>query len=36
MKSMLYVDAVGLDADEALRSWVESALKFLKKLPPKK
>jgi TfoX/Sxy family transcriptional regulator of competence genes len=35
MKSMIYVDARGLDLDESLRSWVESALKFVKKLPPK-
>jgi TfoX/Sxy family transcriptional regulator of competence genes len=35
MKSMIYVDACGVDSDESLRLWVESALKFVKKLPPK-
>jgi TfoX/Sxy family transcriptional regulator of competence genes len=35
MKSMIYVDARGLDSDESLRPWVDSALKFVKKLPPK-
>jgi TfoX/Sxy family transcriptional regulator of competence genes len=35
MKAMIYVDANGLDSDESLRPWVESALKFVKKLPPK-
>jgi TfoX/Sxy family transcriptional regulator of competence genes len=36
MKSMIYVDACGLDSDETLRPWVESALKYARKLPPKK
>jgi TfoX/Sxy family transcriptional regulator of competence genes len=36
MKAMIYVDAGGLDSDESLRPWVESALKFVKNLPPKK
>jgi TfoX/Sxy family transcriptional regulator of competence genes len=35
-KSMIYVNARGLDSDESLRTWVESALKCAKKLPPKK
>ena len=35
MKSMIYVDASGLDTEESLRSWVESASRFVKKLPPK-
>ena len=35
MKSMIYVDARGLDLDESLRSWVEPALNLVKKLPPK-
>jgi TfoX/Sxy family transcriptional regulator of competence genes len=36
MKSMIYVDAGGVDSDESLRAWVDSSLKFVKKLPPKK
>ena len=36
LKSMIYVDARGLDSDESLRTWVESALKYVRKLPPKK
>jgi hypothetical protein len=36
LKSMIYVDAGGLDSDESLQTWVESALKFIKTLPPKK
>jgi TfoX/Sxy family transcriptional regulator of competence genes len=36
MKAMIYVDAGGLGSDESLRPWVESALQFVKKLPPKK
>jgi TfoX/Sxy family transcriptional regulator of competence genes len=36
MKSMIYVDVNGLDSDESLRSWVDAALKFVRKLPPKK
>lgn len=35
MKSMLYVDAIGTDSDEALEQWVESALAFVRTLPPK-
>ena len=35
MKSMNYVEASGLDSDESLRPWVDSALMFVKKLPPK-
>ena len=35
MKSMIYVEASGLASDESLLLWVESALKFVKKLPPK-
>jgi TfoX/Sxy family transcriptional regulator of competence genes len=31
----IYVDAHGLDSDEALRTWVECALKYVDKLPPK-
>ena len=36
LKSMIYVEARGLDSDESLRSWVESALKYVDNLPPKK
>ena len=36
LKSMIYVEPGGLDSDESLRTWVESALKFVKTLPPKK
>jgi hypothetical protein len=36
MKSMLFVDAAGTDSDEALHQWVESALGFVRTLPPKK
>lgn len=36
LKSMIYVDARGLDTDESLRSWVASALKYVKNLPPKR
>jgi hypothetical protein len=36
MKSMMLVDAVGSDSDEALHEWVESALAFVGTLPPKK
>lgn len=36
MKSMIFVDAHGTDCDEALSEWVESALTFVRTLPPKK
>ena len=36
MKSMLFVDAAGLDSDESLQAWIESALKYAGSLPPKK
>jgi TfoX/Sxy family transcriptional regulator of competence genes len=35
MKSMIYVDARGLDSDESLQSWVGMALEFARTLPPK-
>jgi TfoX/Sxy family transcriptional regulator of competence genes len=35
-KSMIYVNTVGLDSDESLRTWIDSALKYAKKLPSKK
>ena len=34
MKSMIFVDAAGVDSDEALRSWVADALAFARTLPP--
>jgi hypothetical protein len=33
MKSMIYIDASGTDSDEALATWVESALRFAKGAP---
>ena len=36
MKSMVYVEASGVDSDESLRAWVGSALRYVKTLPPKK
>jgi hypothetical protein len=36
MKSMMFVDAIGTDSDEALQTWVEAALAFVLTLPPKK
>ena len=36
MKSMIVVDPQGTDSDQALHEWVESALAFARKLPPKK
>lgn len=36
MKSMVYVEARGIDSDESLRAWIESALRYAKSLPPKK
>lgn len=35
MKSMLYVDAPGLDSDDALEAWIQSAVRFVSTLPPK-
>jgi TfoX/Sxy family transcriptional regulator of competence genes len=35
LKSMIYVEAAGIDSDQDLRTWVESALAFVKTLPPK-
>ena len=35
-QSMMFVDAMGSDSDEALHEWVESALAFVLTLPPKK
>lgn len=36
MRSMIFVDAHGTDRDEALGEWVESAIAFVRTLPPKK
>ncbi len=36
MKSMVYVEAGGVDSDESLSAWIEAALRFAKTLPPKK
>jgi TfoX/Sxy family transcriptional regulator of competence genes len=35
LKSMIYVDPRGLDSDESLQSWIESALTYVASLPPK-
>jgi TfoX/Sxy family transcriptional regulator of competence genes len=35
LKSMLYVDAGGIDSDESLQAWVESALTYVTTLRPK-
>lgn len=35
MKSMIFVDAAGVDSDEALRAWVAEALAFARTLQPK-
>ena len=35
LKSMIYVDAAGIDSDESLQRWVETALAFARTLPPK-
>lgn len=35
MKSMILVNSLGVDSDEALDDWVALALKFARTLPPK-
>src|SRR5690349_10472102 len=35
MKNLVYVDAAGTGADEALRSWIDRALAFVDTLPAK-
>jgi TfoX/Sxy family transcriptional regulator of competence genes len=35
MRSMVYVDAAGIETDEDLKSWVERAFDFARSLPPK-
>ena len=35
MKSMIYVAPPGTDSDQALETWVESALSFVQSLPAK-
>ena len=34
MKSMIYVSAIGTDSDQALATWVESAVKFARSTTP--
>ena len=36
LKSMIYVSAIGTDSDQALETWVESALRAARSLPNKK
>ena len=36
MKSMVYVDARGIDRDDALSRWIDAALRYSKTLPRKK
>ena len=36
MKSILYVEAQGIESDEQLKSWVDRAVTFTRTLPPKK
>jgi len=33
LKSMIYVSAIGADSDQALETWVESALRVARSLP---
>ena len=35
LKSMVYVNPEGYDADDDLRAWVDRALRFARTLPPK-
>jgi len=35
MKSMIYVSAIGTDSDQALATWVESAVKLARSVPQK-
>jgi len=35
LKSMVYVDAAGIEAPDALRSWLERAVAFARSLPAK-
>lgn len=35
MKSMIYVDAVGLDSDDALATWIHSAERIARAMPAK-
>ena len=34
MKSMVFVDAAGIAGDEDLRDWIDTALAFVRTLPP--
>jgi hypothetical protein len=36
MKSMIYVDAMGTDQDDALEGWVKTAYSLARGLPPKR
>ena len=36
MKSMIYVDAQGVEEDHDLARWIQTALDFVETLPPKK
>jgi hypothetical protein len=36
LNSMVYVEPTGIDSDDALRTWIELALTYVKALPPKK
>src|SRR6516225_1817037 len=36
MKSMIYVSAIGTDSDQALATWVRSAVKFARIVPEKR
>jgi TfoX/Sxy family transcriptional regulator of competence genes len=36
MKSMIYVDAAGIDSDSSLETWVQSAEQLARTLPAKK
>jgi TfoX/Sxy family transcriptional regulator of competence genes len=35
MKSMIYVSPLGMDSDEALETWVDSALSYVRSVPAK-
>ena len=35
IRSLIYVDATGIDAEEALETWIEKALLYVRSLPPK-
>jgi TfoX/Sxy family transcriptional regulator of competence genes len=35
MKSMIYISAIGTDSDQALATWIESAVKLTRSVPQK-